>query len=155
MFYQKIVWKRYTWHSYNVYLLWYTSLGERQFINCSENWFFLQKRVIRIINNASYNNHTDHLLKNCEIFKLSDMYQYQVCLSKDDFTSKRLSQSLDGLFRLNSDLQENRATRQSSHMNVPRCNYPLSCRYSIFPLYGTIRTVSFPLVIEDRKLRKL
>jgi hypothetical protein len=81
--YQKIVWKRTT-----IYLLWYTNLGECQFINPSENC--LQKRSIRIINNADYNNHTDLLFKNCQIFKLSDMYQYQVCLFMDDFISKRL-----------------------------------------------------------------
>jgi len=44
----------------------------------------------------------------------------------DDFISKRLPQSFDGLFRLNSDVQENRVTRQSSHMNVPRFKSALS-----------------------------
>ena len=82
----------------------------------------LQKRAIRIINNAGYNNHTDPLFKNCEILKLSDMYQYHVYLFMDDFISKRLPISFDGLFRLNSEVQKNRVTRQSSHMHVPRCN---------------------------------
>ena len=30
----------------------------------------------------------DPLLKNCEIFKLGDMDQYQVCLFMEDFNSK-------------------------------------------------------------------
>ena len=92
----------------------------------------LQKRAIRIINNACYNNHTDPLFKNCEIFKLSDIYQYQVCLFIDDFISKRLPQSFDGLSRLNSDVQENRVTKQSSHMNIPRCNSALRSKLSLF-----------------------
>jgi len=92
----------------------------------------LQKRVIRIINNVGYNNHTDPLFKNCEIFNLSGIYQYQVCLFMDDFISKRLPQSFDGLFRLNSDVQENRVRRQSSHMNVPRCNSALSSKLPLF-----------------------
>jgi hypothetical protein len=97
----------------------------------------LQKRAIRIINNAGYNNHTDPLFKNCEILKLSDMYQYHVCLFMDDFINKRLPISFDGLFRLNSEVQENRVTRQSSHMHVPRCNSALSSK---LPL------VNFPII---------
>jgi hypothetical protein len=92
----------------------------------------LQKRAIRIINNAGYNYHTDPLFKKCEIFKLSDMYQYQVCLFMDDFIRKKLPHSFDGVFRLNSDIQDDRLTRQSSHMNVPRCNSALSSKLPLF-----------------------
>ena len=108
----------------------------------------LQKRVIEIINN----NHTDHLLKKCEIFKLSDTYQYQVCLIMDDFISKTLPHSF-AIF-LNSDTQDDHVTRQSSDMNVPHCNLVYRL-YLIFLLYGTTGIVSFPLVNENHKLRKL
>jgi len=90
----------------------------------------LHKRAIRIINNSGYNNHTDSLAQNWELFKLSDMYQYQVYLFMDDIISKRLPKSLDALFRLNSAVQENRVTRQSSHMNVPRCNSVAVIKFS-------------------------
>jgi len=65
------------------------------------------------------------------------MYQYHVCLFMDDIISKRLPITFDGLFRLNSDVQENRVTRQSSHMNVPRCNSALSSKLSL---------VNFPII---------
>jgi len=79
----------------------------------------------------------DPLFKNYEILKLSDIYQYHVCLFMEDFISKRLPISFDGLFRLNSDVQENRVTRQSSHMTVPRCNSALASKLLL---------VNFPII---------
>jgi len=78
------------------------------------------KRAIQSINNDGYNNHTNRLFKICAIFELSDMYQYQLCLFVDDFISKKLPHSFDDvLFHLDSDVQNNCVTKQSSHMNVP------------------------------------
>ena len=92
----------------------------------------LQKRAIRIINNANFNDHTEPLFKHSEILRLNDLYEYQVCLFMHDFLNKKLPQSFDGMFRLNSDIQTEHVTRQSDHMNVPRCTSALSGKLPIF-----------------------
>ena len=71
----------------------------------SRNCIFI-KRGIRIVNNAAYYNHTEPLLKTSEIFKLSDMYEYQVYLFMKEFISKRLPHSRDGMFCFKSDIQD-------------------------------------------------
>ena len=49
----------------------------------------LQKRAIRIINNAGYNSHTDPLFKISGILKVRDLYQYQT-LFMLDYNNNRL-----------------------------------------------------------------
>jgi len=76
----------------------------------------LQKRAIQIVNYAGYNNHADPLFKN---FKLSGMYQYQVCLFVNDFINKKqLPQSFDSMLSFNSDIQDDGMARQSSDKNL-------------------------------------
>ena len=53
-----------------------------------------RRELSDFVNNVGYNNHTDQLLKNCEIIKLSDKYQYKVCLFVDEFISKKTSSFL-------------------------------------------------------------
>ena len=45
----------------------------------------LQKRAIRTINRAHYNNHTEPLFKKLSIMKVADMYEYQVVLFMHDY----------------------------------------------------------------------
>jgi hypothetical protein len=64
-------------------------------------------------------NHTEPLVKHHEILKLSDLYEYQVCLFKQDFLNKKLPHSFDRVFCLSSDIESEHVTRQSDHINVP------------------------------------
>ena len=72
------------------------------------------------------------VLKNSEIYKLSDMYQYQVCLFIDNFINKKLPRSFDGMSHFNSDIQDDPVTRQSSYMKVHPCNSALSNKLPSF-----------------------
>ncbi len=40
----------------------------------------LQKRAIRLINNAKYNSHTDPLFRGARVMKLTDLLEYQASL---------------------------------------------------------------------------
>ena len=45
----------------------------------------LQKRAIRVINNAKYNSHTDPLFRKSRVLKLTDLLEYQAGLFAFDF----------------------------------------------------------------------
>ncbi len=97
----------------------------------------LQKRAVRIITNSGYNSHTEPLFKRCQLFKLEDLYEFQVSLFMHDFINSKLPHSFNGVFRFNSDIQDSHRTRQSNLINVPRCDSAYSNR---LPLY------SFPVI---------
>ncbi len=97
----------------------------------------LQKRAVRMINNYGYNSHTEPLFKSSQIFKLNDLYEFRVCLFMHDFVNKELPHSFDNVFRFNFDIQGDHVTRQSSLLNVARCDSAFSRK---LPLYN------FPVV---------
>ena len=82
----------------------------------------LQKRAIRIINNAGYNSHTDPLFKISGILKVQDLYQYQTTLFMLDYNNNRLPVSFNSTFKFNYQIQNIRTTRQSNLFHVARCN---------------------------------
>ena len=53
------------------------------------NTIKLQKRAIRIINNAGYNSHTDPLFKISGILKVKYLYQYQTTQFMFDYNNNR------------------------------------------------------------------
>ena len=67
----------------------------------------LQKRAIRIINNASFNSHTEPLFRSSKIMKITDMYEYQSALFIFDFIHDKLPASFRTTFRFNRDVQDN------------------------------------------------
>ena len=64
----------------------------------------LQKRVVRIMNKALHNSHTDPLFKKSEILKLGDLHEHQAALLVNDFIMGRLPHSFGDLFRFNCDI---------------------------------------------------
>ena len=82
----------------------------------------LQKYVIRSINRAPHNSHTNPLFKATEILNISDFHIYQAILSIFDFVNKRLPRSFDGVFLHNRDIYQHYATRQSHLIHIPRCH---------------------------------
>ena len=63
--------------------------------------FMMQKRAIRIINNAPYNGHTEPLFKKSRILKLYDLYEYQCIMFMFDYRSMNLPKSFEGVFIAN------------------------------------------------------
>ena len=95
----------------------------------------IQKRAIRIINNASYNSHTEPLFKANGLLKLVDLHEYHTILFMYDYIHENLPTSFKGIFTLNSERNMTHVTRQSSLMHVPKsknvfvsklppCHYP-------------------------------
>ena len=80
----------------------------------------LQKRAVRIINNAPYNSHTEPLFKVNRILKLKDLWEYQIVLFMYDFVNNYLPQSFNNMFQLNLDINPDRITRQSSDLYMPK-----------------------------------
>ena len=73
----------------------------------------LQKRAMRIINNAKYNSHTDPLYKFCGILKLEDLYLQQSLLFVFDFLSSNLPVSFTDMFKFNRDMHDARLTLEA------------------------------------------
>ena len=96
----------------------------------------LQKRAMRIVNNASYNGHTEPIFKSNLVLKVQDCFEHQVILFMHDYQYNNLPNSFNDMFNLNSDLcKANQVTRQSNLFHIPmgrnnfsnllpRTNYP-------------------------------
>ena len=94
----------------------------------------LQKRALRIINNANYNGHTDPLFKASRILKLNDMYEHQALLFMFDFIENKLPISFTGTFKFNRDNPESRPTRQSNMFYIARCQLQFARRLPLLAL---------------------
>ena len=92
----------------------------------------LQKRAVRVINNARYNSHTDPLFKASGILKLNDLYEYQCLMFMFDYIACKLPISFSGIFKYNRDNPDSRLTRQSDMFHIARC--PLKFAQNL-PLY--------------------
>ena len=80
----------------------------------------LQKRAIRLINNAKYNSHTDPHFHSSRILKLADLVEYQAALFAFDLNTKKLPISFTEIFTFNRDMPNARVTRQSDHLYVAK-----------------------------------
>ena len=75
--------------------------------------FMLQKKAVRIINNAGYLDHTTPLFRNINILKLSDLYYFNLGKFMLKYTRDSLPHNFDSLFILNSSVHSH-DTRSSS-----------------------------------------
>ena len=92
----------------------------------------LQKRAMRTVFNTAYNSHTEPLFKLAHIFKLTDLYEYEVITFMYDYSHLKLPVSFNGLFRLNHEVQDFHETRQRFGMYIARCHSTFSSK---LPLY--------------------
>jgi len=65
----------------------------------------LQKRAIRLINNAKYNSHTDLLFRSSRIVKLAESVEYQAALLAFDLNTRKLPILFNDIFTFNRDCQ--------------------------------------------------
>lgn len=115
----------------------------------------LQKRILRTINKAKFNSHTDPLFKNSDILKIMDLYEYNAAIFMHDFIHNELPLSFKTTFKFNHQVQTIRQTRQSNLLFVPRCRSCFSEKLPVcrFPnvwnkLKNSIR------IITDREIFK-
>ena len=97
----------------------------------------LQKRAIRLINNAKYNSHTDPLFRSSHILKLADLVEYQSALFAFDLNIKKVPISFNDIFSFNRDLPNARVTRQSDHLYVAKS-------YNVFA--GRLPSIMIPRI---------
>jgi hypothetical protein len=96
----------------------------------------LQKSVIRTINKAHYNSHTDPSFYKNGILKVNDLYESQVALFMQDYITNTLPLSFDKTYKFNYEIQEDHQTRQSKLLYIERCNSTFASRlpYYKFPI---------------------
>jgi len=87
----------------------------------------LQKRAIRVINNVSYNSHTDPLFKNCKLLKLNDIYKLQCCKIAHNKLNNLLPHNISILLSLRENVHQHN-TRQRSTFNSPPIRKKISCQ---------------------------
>ncbi len=97
--------------------------------------FMMQKRAIRVINNAPHNGHTEPLFKSSGILKLDDLFEYQCVMFMHDYLVNNLPMSFNGTFIANRDVPNARPTRQSNLLHIPRCdsNFARKLPYYFLP----------------------
>ena len=65
----------------------------------------LQKRAIRLIDQAHYYSHSEPIFKKLNILKISDQYELDVVLFMNKFQNKKLPTSFHDMFRYNHEVQ--------------------------------------------------
>ena len=81
----------------------------------------LQKKAIRIINNANYNAHTTPLFKSSNILMFEDMYKLHICKFMYQCTKDALPSGLSGIFTANAHLHcHNTRQRYDPHV-ISKC----------------------------------
>ena len=109
----------------------------------------LQKKSLRIISGAKYNDHTSPLFKNAEILKLHDIYRSQVACFMFDFINNNLPVSLSSIYEYPSD-DHTYNTRHRTDPKLPKV-YSELARRSVFytgpnlwlTLDESVKTASF------------
>ena len=93
----------------------------------------LQKRTIRLIDQADYNCHSEPIFNKLNILKISDQYELDVVLFMNKFQNRKLPTSFHDMFRYNHEVQASHITRQSKQIYMERCDSQFS---RIFLLYN-------------------
>ena len=85
------------------------------------NIMVLQKRAIRHISFASYNDHTSKLFSSLHLLKLQDLINLRVALFTYSSIHNILPVSLQNVFNYNLDVHTHN-TRNAHNIHIPRCN---------------------------------
>ena len=78
-----------------------------------------QKKPIRTINRAMYNEPSSPLFKKCNIIKLQDIYKLQCCKLMYEFLKNNLPTPIMNIFTVNSDIHGHN-TRQLNDVHLPK-----------------------------------
>ena len=91
----------------------------------------LQKRAIRLIDQAHYNSHSEPIFNKLNILKISDQYELDVVLFMNKFQNKKLPTSFHD--RYNHEVHASHITTQSKQIYMERCDSQFSRK---LPLYN-------------------
>ena len=106
----------------------------------------MQKRAIRIIAGAKYNDHTQPLFYRHHVLKMNDVYQNEVAKIIFRFKQNSLPVPLKNIFTLNSDIHD-RQTRQMRNLQNKRCRTTLASQ--LITCTGPKIWNSLPLEIRE------
>ena len=81
----------------------------------------LQKRAIRHISSANYNDHTSVLFSSLHLLKFQDIINLKVAIFTYSSIHHILPVSLDNIFSYNLDIHTHN-TREASNIHIPRCH---------------------------------
>ena len=85
--------------------------------------FFLQKRAVRIISNAGYNDHTQPLFKELGILNIRDIFKHQIASFMYEYESGNLPTIFDSFFkRVNESYQYNARSASLSKLASSKTN---------------------------------
>ena len=88
----------------------------------------MQKRIIRVISGAKYNDHTGPLFKQIHILKLDDIFKMETLKIVYNYINNDLPTPFCKLFTLNSEVHR-RYTRQHSDLHIKRCRTTLASQH--------------------------
>ena len=88
----------------------------------------VQKKIIRIISNAKYNDHTEPLFKKACILKLDDLYNVEILKIIYKHAHNQLPEPIAKMFILNSEVHE-RNTRQHADFHIKKCRTTLATQH--------------------------
>lgn len=88
----------------------------------------MQKRTVRILSGAKYNEHTSPLFNELRILKLDDIYRVETLKIVFKYLQHDLPTPLIRLFTLNCDIYE-RQTRQRADLHVKKCRTTLASQH--------------------------
>ena len=89
-----------------------------------------QKRYIRLINGKSYRHHTEPLLKQCNILKVTDQYLLNVTCFMNQLKYHKLPTSFEYL-----DYFTLRHSHRTRHVTLARSKAPRTCYTASLPLH--------------------
>ena len=115
-------------HPYLSYgnLLWGNSY--KKFINKLE---ILQKKTIRCMSKAKYNEHSSPLFKRNKIIKFKDIHSSQLCQIMYDFVNYNLPPPLMDIYTRNSEIHHH-DTRHNIDIHLPKINFEIVRRSFIY-----------------------
>ena len=91
----------------------------------------VQKRILRIMCNAKFRDHTAVLYKNTSILEVSQLYIFNVCLFMYKYSHNLLPKIFDTMFQITHDLHEY-STRNSCLLVLPLCRTEMRKQFVVY-----------------------
>ena len=118
------------------------SLIQPYFTYCNTTWasnyvtrlktlIHLQKRIVRMMTNSSYREHTTPLFHSLKILKLNDIYIYQVALLIFKNSNNCLPPSISNNFKNRSEIHSH-STRSAYNIHIPLMRTSFAKRTILF-----------------------
>jgi hypothetical protein len=120
----------------------------------------LQKRIVRIMNNSTFDSHTSMIFKNLRLLKFNDICKLQTCQFMFLYKKNLVPEHFKNIFLLNSQIHNYNTRRANEfHIVTPRTNLrQFSIKYQGPFLYNSLDNDivnSVSLSSFTKKLKKL